>query len=95
MIDIIYSGVSNSEPVCFDFKIIEQNDGTQIIDRKIRTSVDSLNLEMKQEYMVVHESLAFLDKMKRQRMKKIEYERRKNRRTIKGMIREVMCLLTL
>ena len=49
----------------FNFRIIEQPDGVQVIDNRVKTEMDTLTPEMQLEYMEVYEHLVFMERMKR------------------------------
>ena len=71
-----------TEVVCFGFRIIDMEDGSQVIDESMKTPMDSLTLEMQAEYMEVHEQLAFMERMRKKERRemdrlKMEAERRR------------------
>lgn len=65
-----------TEVVYFDFRIINMEDGSQVIDESIKTPVDALTPEVQVEYMEVHEQLAFMERM-RKKERKEEARKRK------------------
>lgn len=74
--------MNDNEVSCFDFRIIDMEDGSQVIDGSMKTPMDSLTPETQAEYMEVHEQLAFMERMrKKERMEmdrlKMEAERRR------------------
>lgn len=48
----------------FDFRIISQPDGSQIIDNTLKTPYSSLTFEQFQEYMEVSKCVEFLELLK-------------------------------
>lgn len=63
--------------VYFNFRLIELQDGTQVIDESVKTPMDSLTPEMQMEYMEVNEQLDFMKWIQ-------EKERRKEARKRKS-----------
>ena len=64
------------EVVCFDFRIIQQADGSQIIDDRVKTPIDLLTPEMQVEYMDVHNQLSKMERIKKKEQKEITYKQR-------------------
>lgn len=71
-----YSRISQDEVVCFNFRIIEQPDGSQVIDSKVKTPMDSLTYDMQEEYMKVNIQLAISERMKREENRKLDQKKR-------------------
>lgn len=63
----------------FNFRIINQPDGTQVIDPSVKTPVESLTPEMQLEYMEVSRQITYSEIMVRKQRRKQEYERRKSK----------------
>ena len=59
----------------FDFRIITIANGTQIIDRNLKTPYEALTPTQMLEYTEIDNSLAFMDRMKR----KAKYCKRRKR----------------
>lgn len=68
----------DNEIVCFDFRLIEGEDGTQIIDNSVKTPMDALTPERQIEYMEVDRQLAVIsgirakERREEQRRRKLE-----------------------
>lgn len=60
----------------FNFRIINMTDGSQIIDRTLKTPVDALTLDQVMEYMEVDSQLAISDRMKRRNRREAEIKRK-------------------
>lgn len=60
------------EAVVFDFRIVEAGNGSQIIDRTLKTPVNALTLDQVMEYMEVDSQLAVSDRMKRKARREAE-----------------------
>ena len=54
----------------FNFRIINTQDGNQIIDRSLKTPYNALTPTQMLEYMEMDNSLAFMDRMERRGKKK-------------------------
>lgn len=61
---------------CFDFRIIKQEDGTEIFDRSLSTPYDSITPLQMMEYIEADTQIAFMDSIKRR--EQTEQERRKS-----------------
>lgn len=68
--------MSEKEVVCFDFRIIQQADGSQIIDDRIKTPIDSLTPEMQVEYMDVHNQLSKMERIKKKEQREAAYKQK-------------------
>lgn len=60
----------------FNFRIITRSDGTEIIDRQLKTPYSALTVVQMMEYMEVDEQLAFMDRMKQKARKEAEKQRK-------------------
>ena len=60
----------------FNFRIITTADGSQIIDRNLKTPYDALTPTQMMEYMEMDNSLAFMDRMERKAREKAEHMRK-------------------
>ena len=60
----------------FNFRIITRSDGTEIIDRQLKTPYNALTAVQKVEYIEMDAQLAFMDRMKRKARKDAERRRR-------------------
>lgn len=63
----------------FDFRIIEQPGGIQVIDSRVKTEIDTLAPEVQMEYMEVYKHLVFMDRMKRKAQRERERQRKNSR----------------
>lgn len=63
----------------FNFRIITCSDGTEIIDRNLKTPVDSLTVAQMIEYVEMDSQLAFMDRMEREAREELERRRRNAR----------------
>ena len=75
----------------FDFRIIEQPDGTQIIDPSIKTPMEELTPEMQLEYMEVSKQLTYSKIVLRRQRRKQEQKRR----AAKNPLYKMACLCGL
>lgn len=60
----------------FEFRIIELQDGNQIIDRNLKTPYSALTALQMVEYVEVDVQLAIMDSMRRKAMKEAARRRR-------------------
>lgn len=72
----------------FDFRIIEIEDGRQIIDMRIKTPYESLTPLQMVEYTEMDAQLAIMDRMKR----KIRREEERKRKTARNLLYRILCL---
>ena len=72
----------------FDFRIINQPDGSQVIDPSVKTPVESLTPEMQLEYMEVSKQITYSEIMVRKQRRKQEHERRKS----KSPLHKLVCM---
>lgn len=75
----------------FNFRIIEQPDGVQVIDNRVKTEMDTLTPEMQLEYMEVYEHLVFMERMKR----KVRREREQQRENSRNPLYKIACAFGL
>lgn len=60
------------ETVVFDFRIIDMGNGSQVIDRTLKTPVNALTLDQVMEYIEVDSQLAVADRIKRKARREAE-----------------------
>lgn len=60
----------------FNFRIINTQDGNQIIDRSLKTPYNALTPTQMLEYMEMDNSLAFMDRMERKKEKSITKDKK-------------------
>lgn len=75
----------------FDFRIIDQPDGTQVIDTTIKTPMESLTPEMQLEYMEVSKQVTYSKIILRRQRRKQEQKRR----AAKNPLYKMACLCGL
>jgi len=75
----------------FNFRIIEQPDGVQVIDNRVKTEMDTLTPEMQLEYMEVYEHLVFMERMKR----KVQREREQQMENSRNPLYKIACAFGL
>lgn len=63
---------------CFDFRIIKQEDGTEIFDRSLSTPYDSITPCQMMEYIEADNQIAFMESIKRRE----QAERKRHKRTL-------------
>ena len=66
----------HGEMICFNFRILEQADGSQVINNKVKTPMDSLTPEMQMEYMEVEVQLAYMELLRERERKEAERKRK-------------------
>ena len=71
----------------FDFRIITDQDGNQIIDPSLKTPYDSLTPSEMVEYIETDKQMAFMDRLLRKRLKE-EHQRKLER----NPLRKFACL---
>lgn len=76
--------------IMFDFRIFETVDGSQIIDRNLKTPYNALTPFQMAEYAEVDNRLAYMDRMER----KAEKEERK-RKLARNPLYKLACLCGL
>lgn len=72
----------------FDFRIITCADGTEIIDRNLRTSYSAFTLLQMVEYLEMDNRLAYMDRMER----KARAEAERRRKITRNPIYKLACL---
>ena len=75
----------------FDFRIIETEDGNQIIDSSLKTPYDSLTPLQMLEYMEMDNRLTHMDRIKR----KAEKEAERQRKLAQNPLYRIACLCGL
>lgn len=60
----------------FDFRIIDTQDGNQIIDRNLKTPYNTLTPLQMLEYMEMDNQLAYMDRIERKARQKAEHMRK-------------------
>ena len=85
MLDMNIVGV---ESECFDFRIVKQLDGSEWINDKLITPMDSLTPMEQVEYMETYNQLAYLERMKKKRIK--NYHKKRN-----SLLYKVACVCNL
>jgi len=75
----------------FDFRIIICADGTEIIDRNLKTPYNALTPIQMMEYMEMDVQLSFMDRMERK--SRIESERR--RKLVRNPLYRLACIVGL
>lgn len=68
----------NNTIACYDFRIIRCQDGSEIIDEKLKTPLDSIDGVLAAEYQKVQDALDIIHKKERRDRKKHQQSRRKN-----------------
>lgn len=63
---------------CFDFRIIKQEDGTEIFDQSLSTPYGSITPIQMLEYIEADNQIAFMERIK----KKEQMEQKRNKRTL-------------
>ena len=66
----------NTERICFDFRLVDLPDGSQLINDKVKTPIDALTPEMQVEYMEVYSQLSYLETLKRQARREADRQRK-------------------
>lgn len=75
----------------FDFRIIDIEDGNQIIDRNLRTPYNALTPLQMVEYLEMDNRLAYMDRMER----KAREEAERKRKLVRNPIYKMACLCGL
>lgn len=81
----------NKEVGIFDFRIITCADGSEIIDRKLKTPEDSLTAVQKVEYIETEATLYCIDRMER----KARVEAEQRQKLIRNPLYRLACLCGL
>lgn len=90
--------VFGKEVVCFDFRLVDMEDGSQVIDESMKTPMDSLTPEMQAEYMEVHEQLAFMERVRkkeRRKMDRLKMEAGRRRKLARNPLYRMACFCGL
>lgn len=69
----------------FDFRIIDQPDGTQVIDTTIKTPMDALTPEKQIEYMEVSKQLTYSKIVRKKERREAEHKRKIKRNPLYKM----------
>ena len=72
----------------FEFRIINQPDGSQVIDNTLKTPYSSLTLEQFQEYVEVSKCVEFLELLKIKERR----EASRKRKFLYRLMRKVACM---
>lgn len=75
----------------YEFRIIEMEDGNQVIDRSLRTPYEALTPIQMMEYAEIDVQLAIMDKIKRKTQMEIEQQRKLSR----SLLYRAACLFGL
>ena len=75
----------------FDFKIIDTEDGNQIIDRNLKTPYNALTPFQMVEYLEMDNRLYYMDRMER----KTRAETERRRKIVRNPLYKMACLCGL
>ncbi len=75
----------------FDFRIIETENGGQVIDRNLKTPYNALTPLQMVEYMEMDERLAYMDRMER----KARIESARRRKPVRNSLYRLACICGL
>lgn len=75
----------------FDFRIIICTDGTEVIDRSLKTPYNALTPLQMLEYTEMDEQLSLMDRMKR----KVKRETNRRRKLARNPLYRIACLCGL
>ncbi len=75
----------------FDFRIIDTEDGNQIIDRNLKTPYNALTPIQMVEYLEMDNRLVYMDRMER----KAGEEAERKRKIVRNPIYKIACLCGL
>ena len=76
------------DAVMFDFRIIETEDGNQVIDRNLKTPMNALTPDQQMEYIEIDSQLAIVDCMRRKARRRAE----RKRKFEKSLVWKIACL---
>lgn len=79
------------EIMCFEFRIIDTEDGNQVIDRSRKTLYNALTPLQMVEYLEMDNRLAYMDRMER----KARAEAERRRKIARNPIYKMACLCGL
>lgn len=77
--------------MCFDFRIIDTENGNQIIDRNLQTPYNALTPLQMVEYLEMDNRLAYMDRLER----KARTEAERKRKLVRSLIYRLACLCGL
>lgn len=75
----------------FDFRIIICTDGTEVIDRSLKTPYNALTPVQMMEYMEMDEQLSLMERLER----KVNRETNRRRKLAKNPLYRIACLCGL
>ena len=75
----------------FDFRILIMEDGTEVIDRNLKTPYNALTPVQMMEYMEMDEQLSLMDRMKR----KNKRETNRRRKLARNPFYRIACMCGL
>lgn len=75
----------------YEFRIIDMEDGNQVIDRRLKTPYESLTPLQMMDYAEIDVQLAIMDKMKRRAQREAERQRKLSR----NLLYKTMCMFGL
>lgn len=75
----------------FEFRLINTADGNQVIDRRLKTPYESLDLIQFMEYLETEESLDYMDRVEKKAKQKSEYMKK----LAKNPLYRIACVLGL
>lgn len=81
----------NNTIACYDFRIIRCQDGSEIIDEKLKTPLDSIDGVLAAEYQKVQDALDIIHKKEKKRQKEASAKQKKER----NILFKIACLCGL
>lgn len=75
----------------FEFRLINTADGNQVIDRRLKTPYESLDLVQFLEYLETEESLDYMDRVEKKAKQKAEHMKK----IAKNPLYRIACVLGL
>lgn len=75
----------------FEFRLINTADGNQVIDRRLKTPYESLDLIQFMEYLETEESLDYMDRVEKKAKQKSEHMKK----LAKNPLYRIACVLGL
>lgn len=82
---VVIIGNREEKAKMFDFRIIDTQDGNQIIDRRLKTPYKALTPSQMMEYIETDKTLAYMDRMEEKERKVGERRRKKERNPLKKL----------
>lgn len=76
---------------CYDFRIIRCQDGSEIIDEKLKTSLDSIDGVLAAEYQKVQDALDIIHKKEEKKQKEASVKQKKEH----NILFKIACLCGL